>query len=99
MCKIEEMQAAMTAAAEKKLLRRTQIKRNFEISTKTKELKEAKQKAYEDGRTDDIKSLKKQIRKSVARDRQEFRLQNFEEELWFDIKQAKAAHLRGTRNS
>ena len=39
----------MTAAAETKLVGREQIKRNFEISAKTKELKEQKQKAYEDG--------------------------------------------------
>ena len=45
------------------------------------------------GRKDDIISLRKQIRKSIARDRLEYKLQNFEEELWFDIKQAKAAYL------
>ena len=39
------------------------------------------------------KIIGKQIRKSIARDRLEYKLQNFEEELWFDIKQAKAAYL------
>ena len=42
--KVEEVQAAMMTAAEQKLLRRKKIKRNFVISTRTKELKEQKQK-------------------------------------------------------
>ena len=52
-----------------------------------------RQKAYEDKRTEDIQILRKKIRKAVWKDRQDFKLQNFEEELWCDIKQAKASYL------
>ena len=47
-----------------------------------------RQKAYEAKDLENLKIFKEQVRKAVARDRLEFKLQNFEEELWFDIKQA-----------
>ena len=39
---------------------------------------------------DDEKELRKQVKRSVAKDRLDFKIQIFEEELWFDIKRAKA---------
>ena len=83
----------MEAAAEKYLVKREEINRKFCISEQTKELTAQRQKAYEDKSEEDINILRKKIRKAVWKDRQDFRLQNFEEELWFDIKQAKASYL------
>ena len=48
---------------------------------------------YEEGNLEELKKMKRKISRSVKQDRVAHKIQNFEEELWFDIKQAKAAYL------
>ena len=64
-----------------------------DVEFATKQLIEEKQKLYEEGNLEELKKMKRKISKSVRKDREAQRIQNFEEELWFDIKRAKAPYL------
>ena len=68
-------------------------KRDFEMSSTTKTLFESRQQMEDENKFEEVKQLTKKIRKSIQKDRTEYKLANLEQELWQDIKRAKANYL------
>ena len=63
------------------------------MSSTTKALFESRQQMKDENKFEEVKQLTKKIRKSIQKDRTEYKLANLEQELWQDIQRAKANYL------
>ena len=83
----------MNTAADLHLRERKDLKISFEPSEETLELFQKRQILKKQEKWGEVKTLNKAIKKNIRKDERDTRIKYLEEELWYDVKRAKAGYL------